>query len=183
MEPARKELVSVEEYLEGEKVSPVKHEYVRGEVFAMSGVRDVHNIVTGNVFVFLRRVARPGCTAFFADVKLRVKAADAFFYPDVFLTCDPRDRDDAYVKSHASLVVEVLSDSTALYDRGEKFAMYRQLPSLREYLLVNPIKRTAELWRRNAADRFEVIDVGNGDVELESVGATVPAAELYAGLD
>ena len=179
--PAVSTHLTPDEFLAMENASPTKHEYVRGEVFAMSGVSDAHNDVAGNVYTHLRAHLRgKPCRAYITDVKLRVEAADAFFYPDVFVTCDARDLDDPLVKRSAVLIVEVLSPSTAEYDRGDKFADYRRLPELREYVLVDARARRVEVFRRNAAGRWERDWLGSADtLALESIELALPVAELY----
>lgn len=145
--------MTAEEYLQWERSQTGKHEFLAGEVFAMTGVRLNHNRISGNAFIFLSAALRgQPCGVFMADVKLRVQAADAYFYPDIVVTCDPRDLVDgsALAVQHPWLVVEVLSDSTALYDRGQKFEVYRQLPSLTHYLLVEQSRPYAEMFRKNA---------------------------------
>ena len=97
--------ISVEDYLAGEAVSPVKHEYVAGEVFAMAGASDAHVTVAGNVFAMLRAHVRGGpCRVYIADMKLRVDLAQSFFYPDVFVTCNPADLGEATAKQHPNWV-------------------------------------------------------------------------------
>jgi hypothetical protein len=109
-----------------------KHEYVDGELVAMAGVEDRHATVALNMAMALRQHLRgTPCRTFIADVKLHVEAANAYFYPDVFVTCSEADRASPLIKREAVLVVEVLSPGTAAYDRGDKFARYRQLPALR----------------------------------------------------
>jgi Uma2 family endonuclease len=145
--------MTASEYLDWEGFQTGKHEFMAGEVFAMTEVRLNHNRISGNAAMALREALRgQRCGVFMADVKLRVQAADAYFYPDIVVTCDPRDLADgnALAVQHPWLVVEVLSDSTALYDRGKKFEVYRQLPSLTHYLLVEQSRPYAELFRKNA---------------------------------
>ncbi len=174
-----------EEYLAFEAASPVRHEYLRGEVFAMSGASDVHNDIVRNVNNLLwGHVRGRGCRTYFVDVKVRVEKADAYFYPDVFVTCDPRDGDDRYVKRYPVLIVEVLSDSTADYDSDEKFADYRKLDTLREYVLVDSRHRRVDVYRRGDDGRWEFIPGGaDGVVSLESVGFQVPVAAVYEDTD
>jgi Uma2 family endonuclease len=120
-------------FLEWEKTQLEKYEYLDGQivqVYAMVGARDAHVTVALNVASLLRERLRGGpCRVYISDMKLRVEAANAFFYPDVFVTCDPRDRAEDTCKRFPLLVVEVLSESTAGYDRGRKFAVYRQVGS------------------------------------------------------
>ena len=117
-------------------------------------------------------------------MKLFVAAADAYFYPDVMVTCDERDRRAELAIEHPCLVVEVLSDSTAAYDRGAKFAAYRKLESLAEYLVVDIDARRLELYRR-AADHWLLFDAdpSRGTLHLESVNLDLGAAEAFEDLD
>jgi Uma2 family endonuclease len=150
MTPTR---MTPDEYLAWESTQQGRHEYIGGEVFAMTGAPLNHNRIVGNVLVFLRQALRGlPCEAFCTDVKLMVGASREYLYPDALVTCDPRDRADgtALSVSHPWLVVEVLSDSTAAYDRGAKFERYRRVESLTHYLLVEQTRPYAELFRKNA---------------------------------
>ena len=174
---------SPEDYLAWENIQESRNEYVAGEVFAMVGARDAHVTITGNLFALLRDHLRGGrCRVFFTDMKLRVESANCFFYPDVFVTCDERDRtpERAYFKSHAVLVAEVLSDSTVAFDRGRKFAFYRELQSLREYVLIDPDAHNVEIFRRDPTDHWVLYPFGPGsEVELASVGLRTPIGAIY----
>jgi Uma2 family endonuclease len=177
--------LSPEAYLEWEKTQPEKHEYLNGEVFAMVGARDAHVTVAGNVFALLREHLRGGpCRVYISDMKLRVEAANAFFYPDVFVTYDPRDRTQDYYKSHPILVIEVLSDSTAAFDRGRKFAIYRQLDSLREYVVIDPESCTMDCFRRDASGHWVLYAFeGESTVEFESVDFKVTLGALFEDVE
>lgn len=172
-----------EAYLSWEAEQPEKHEYLSGEVFAMVGVRREHALVAGALHAALRNHLKgTPCQAFVADMKLFVEAAEAYFYPDVMVTCDERDRRADLVIEHPVLVVEVLSDSTAAYDRGTKFAAYRKLPSLQEYLLVDVDHRRLELYRREA-DHWLFFEAGtDGTLSLESVAMKLSVAEAFEDL-
>lgn len=119
--------ISVEEYLEGEKVSEILHEYLDGEVYAMSGAVRRHNLIAKR---FARRsddkLRGSGCAVFLLQVKVYVAAHNAFYYPDVVVTCDPQD-DDNYVIKSPRLIVEVLSPSTEAIDRREKLFAYQKI--------------------------------------------------------
>jgi len=142
--------ITVDDYLAGEAVSPIKHEYVAGEVFAMAGASEEHVTIALNVAVLLRAHVRGGpCRVYIADMKLCVERVRAFFYPDVFVTCEAADAAEPTVKARARVVVEVLSESTEAYDRGAKFASYRQLPTLEEYVLIDSRIRCVEVFRRH----------------------------------
>jgi Uma2 family endonuclease len=167
-------------YLEWEETQPERNEYIAGEVFARVGVRQSHNLAVGNFSNALRRELKGSpCRVFIESVKTRIEAADCFFYPDVVVTCDARDRLTPRYVSYPLLVVEVLSDSTAAFDRGAKFAAYRKLDSLRDYVLVDVAAQRLEVFRRNAENHWVLYDYGPGDsVELASLSLKLEMAEL-----
>lgn len=176
---------SFADYLAWEAEQPEKHEFVRGETFAMTGARRVHVTVAGNLFAAYKHHLRgTPCRTYMADLKLRVEAADAGFYPDVMVSCDRRDHAADLYLSHALLVVEVLSDSTAAYDRGGKFAAYRQLASLQEYVVVDVDARRVECFRRDAENHWVLYDyAGEGDCQFASIGLTMPLAAVFEDLE
>ena len=167
-------------YLAWEEAQPERNEYIAGEVFAMVGVRQSHNVATLNLATALRRELKGSpCRVFIESVKARIDAADCFFYPDVVVTCDARDRETPQYVSHPLLVVEVLSDSTAAFDRGAKFAAYRKLESLRDYVLFDVAAQRIEVFRRNPENHWVLYDYGPGDtVELSSLALNLDIAEL-----
>lgn len=167
-------------YLAWEAAQARRNEYVAGEVFAMVGVRQSHNVATLNLATLLRRELKgTPCRVFIESVKTRVEAADCFFYPDVVITCDPRDRLTPEFVSHPLLVAEVLSESTAAYDRGDKFAAYRKLESLKEYLLIDVAAQRVELFRRNEENHWVLYDYAAQDaVELASLSLTLPVTDI-----
>lgn len=139
------------EFLAWENTQEEKHEFIAGEVFAMVGARRIHVAVSLNLASLLKSHLRgTPCRAFMADMKLEVQAADAIYYPDVLVTCDPGDLKADYVVHHPKVIIEVLSESTEAHDRGDKFAAYRQLESLEEYALIDPARHTIEVFRRTA---------------------------------
>ncbi|SFD17221.1 Endonuclease, Uma2 family (restriction endonuclease fold) [Thiohalospira halophila DSM 15071] len=170
-----------EEFLAWEAEQPGKHEFVAGEAFAMGGASDRHATISLNIASALRDHLRGGpCRSFMADMKVRVDAADAFFYPDVLVTCDPADRERSHYKTAPTLIAEVLSPSTEAFDRGQKFAAYRQLPSLQEYLLIDPAQGSVELYRRDEADHWVLHAHGPGEaVSLASVACTLEEATIF----
>ena len=180
---AQKQRMSAEEFLAWDAHEPVKHEFVRGEVFAMAGAEARHLNAAGNVYIALRTHLRgTPCSTFMSDMKLRVEAADCFYYPDVLVTCSASDTDPLVVREPL-LVVEVLSPSTAAFDRGDKFADYRLLPSLREYLLLDPGKRRSDLYRKGSDGLWVLHPFGTEEaVRLESVGLTLEAPLLWEGV-
>lgn len=138
-----------QDYFVWETEQPVKHEYVAGEVFAQAGARQNHVVVALNIAGALRqRLRGTPCRAYISDMQLEVAQADAVFYPDVMVSCHPEDLAAERVLHHPRVIVEVLSDSTVAYDRGGKFAAYRMLESLQEYVLIDPERRSLEIFRR-----------------------------------
>lgn len=180
--PAPQPFFDAQAYLAWEAEQSTKHEYHDGEVFAMAGASDAHVTVAGNVYMALRNHLRGSpCSVFISDMKLRVEEDNAFFYPDVFVTCAESDRGQSHSKSAPVLVVEVLSPATSAYDRGAKFAAYRKLPTLREYALIDPERLSLDLFRRDGDSKRWVlhpIEAG-GHVEWASVGLQVPLEALY----
>jgi Uma2 family endonuclease len=172
-----------EEYLEWEALQPDKHEYLAGEIFAMVGVRQIHSIVALNIASELKQQLKgKPCRPHIADMKLQVDAVDAFFYPDIMVTCDKRDsKADLYLE-HPTLIVEVLSESTARYDMGLKFEFYRHIPELQEYVLVDPEQQKIWLYRKNQAGEWVLHDFPNdADVQFESVGCRLTQEDIFEG--
>ena len=177
---ARVYSISADDYLAGEIHSPIRHEYVAGEVFAMAGATEEHATIALNFAALLRNQVRGGpCRVYIADMKLRVAAAVAFFYPDVFVTCDPRDATEPLAKRHPSLICEVLSESTEAYDRGGKFAAYRTLESLNEYLLIDSRRRAVEVFRRQPGGWLLAPVDPDGALELSCLDFRCAVDALY----
>ena len=173
--------MTAQAFLAWDANEPLRHEFVRGDVFAMAGSEERHVMVTGNVYVALRAHLRgTSCRTFITNMKLRVEAADCYFYPDVMVTCSSVDAADPLIKREPVLVVEVLSPSTAAYDRGDKFAAYRLLPSLREMLLVDPDSRRCDLYRKGADGLWVLHPFEPGQaLRLQSVGLDLVAEALW----
>src|SRR6185437_5690014 len=147
--------MTVDEYLRYEQSSEQKHEYVSGYVFAMTGARQAHEIVCGNLFSLVRTHLRgSGCRAFQSNMKVKIATADIFYYPDLVVTCEPYEPESVMVQKPC-LIGEVHSPSTKHIDRREKLVAYTQIESLREYLMVSPNKYRIELVRKNADGEWE----------------------------
>lgn len=173
--------MSAQDFLAWDETQTVRHEFVAGEVFAMAGAGEAHVTAALNVAMRLRQhLAGTPCRTFITDMKLRVDAADAVFYPDVMVSCSAADAADPLVKREPVLLVEVLSPATAAYDRGDKFAAYRKLPSLREYLLVDTDSRRCDLYRKGADGLWVLHPFEPGQaVTLASVELELGAAALW----
>ena len=168
---AKHQVISIDEYLEGELRSDIRHEYLGGEVYAMAGAGEKHNRIAGNLFFHLRAASRgKACGVFINDMKLRIDASDAFYYPDVLVSCDPADTQPLF-KSLPCLLVEVLSPSTEVIDRREKLLAYRKLPTLRHYLLVSQEQRAVQWHQRDADGQWLISDLqGSGTLALDCPG-------------
>ena len=182
-QPASRLTFTFNDYLHWENQQARRHEFIRGEVFAMTGATDRHNEISGNFYMMLRQHLRgTPCRAYMADVKVRVDAADCSFYPDLQVTCAERDHADRYVKCSPVLVVEVLSSSTAAFDLGDKFVAYRQLDSLREYVVVDQEHVHVLIYRRQDG-QWRVDSVGPGErLRLDSIDFDFPVEALYEDL-
>jgi Uma2 family endonuclease len=142
--------ISPDEYLEMEEQSDVKHEYMDGYVYAMAGANDPHVTIALNMaFVVRNHLRGSSCRVYMSHMKVRIDSLNRFYYPDVMVTCDPRDIQTSNHKRFPKLIIEVLSKSTEGFDRGDKFADYQQLDSLEEYVLINTKRQRIECFRRN----------------------------------
>ncbi len=182
---AVKHNMSLSEFLAWEETQPEKHEMLRGEVYphevyGMVGARRTHVIVAGNCFAALKSHLRGGpCQVFINDMKVAVDE-DSSFYPDLMVTCHPDDLKAELVMHHPKVILEVLSPSTANYDRGDKFIAYRSLPSLEEYVLVDIHWRRVEVFRRvNATDWLLVT---SDSLKLTSLDFQASADVVFEGL-
>jgi Uma2 family endonuclease len=191
MSTAEKRRLTPAEYLALEVASEGRHEFFGGEMFAMSGGSYWHNLVKDNLAHALRnRLAGRGCTVLTSDQRVKVDATGLYTYPDVVVFCGRPVFEDGvhYSATNPLVLAEVLSDSTEKYDRGVKFGHYRQLPSVEEYLVLAQDRISVERYRRQTAGEpgswllTAVVDPA-GMVEFESLGITVPVADIYAGVE
>lgn len=169
--------LGVEEYLEGELHSEMKHELVGGQAYAMVGASNIHNLLALTVAGMLRQHLKGSpCRTFMSDMKVRV--GDDFYYPDLVVTCRPATGTYYYVTDPV-LIVEVLSPTTERQDRLEKRLAYQHLPNLQEYVLIAQNKMQVEVHRR-IEDGWEIERCGERDeLRLESVDLTIPLTEIY----
>jgi Uma2 family endonuclease len=182
----KKQPMTLAEFLAWDAAQTIRHEFVRGEVFLMACGEDRNATVAGNLYIALRQHLRgTPCRVYGSDVKLRIEAADCCFYPDLMVTCSAADLADRLIKREPVLVVEVLSPSTAAFDRGDKFFAYRQLPSLAEVLLVDVDSRRCDLFRKGAEDGLWVLHPTGPDeaLRLDSVHLIVPPESLWADVE
>jgi Uma2 family endonuclease len=172
------------EYLAAEAVSDVRHEFLNGEVWAMAGGTPEHGALAVSVTLALGAALRgKPCRGYSSDVRVRIPDTGLSTYPDLSIVCGPLETapDDKDAITNPVVLVEVLSDSTEAYDRGAKWAHYRRIPSLREYVLVSQAEPRIEVFRRTEAGRWELLEARPGEtIELESLGAQLDVAAVYA---
>ncbi|HKX27605.1 MAG TPA: Uma2 family endonuclease [Blastocatellia bacterium] len=159
-----------EEYLAFEEQSNVRHEYVAGWTFAMAGAGDRQILIVGNLFARLRAHLRGTiCQVYQSGMKVLIEAANTFYYPDVFVTCETV-KANTYFKNQPCLIIEVLTPGTESTNRREKLAAYFRLESLREYLLIDQDRQRIEFYRRGLEGRIQLQMLGPGDrVQFESL--------------
>lgn len=176
--------LTLQEYLDWENAQPDKHEFHRGEIFAMTGGRRTHGRVLLNLARHIgEHLDGSGCQVFADSMKVQV-ADDTILYPDVFVTCDRADLSTDQIFRAPKLVIEVLSPSTQAYDRSKKFALYRQLPSLQEYILVDPETRRIESFTRSVQGDWVLHDMSDDAAMLAaSIGCTVSMGDVFAGIE
>lgn len=173
--------ISPEEYLELEETSPIKHEYRQGQVYAMAGASNTHVVISGNVFAMLRNHLRgSGCQAYISDTKAHIETMDIYYYPDVIVSCDQRDKAFNNFLRYPCLIIEVLSPTTEAFDRGDKFADYRNLTTLQEYVLVSQNKINVDVFRRNSEGQWVLYSYGKEEnLHLTSVDFQCYINDVY----
>lgn len=173
-----------EEYFTWEEQQEYKHEYIDGEVYAMTGGSINHSeIATNFCFLLKTHLRGGGCRVLNSDARINIQESNHYVYPDVSVTCDERDRTTTKFISHPCLIVEVLSPSTEAYDRGNKFKLYRLSSSLQDYVLVNSNEMSIDLYRKNDLGEWQIINYVAGDsIDLQSVNLTFDIEQVFEGI-
>jgi len=174
-------LISVEEYLEGERLSEIRHEYVGGKVYAMAGASDDHNRIAINIVSQLvERLRGKRCEPFGADMKLKMPGSEAFYYPDALIACDRSDS-ATYFRERPTVVFEVLSPDTERIDQREKRFAYSLIPSLKVYVIMAQDKREVTVLRRGKRRQWvgEVLCGRDSVLKLPEIKVEVPLARIY----
>ena len=177
--------VSAAEYLEGEELADVRHEYIDGRVYAMSGASDKHNEISFDVATLLKSHLKGGpCKTFLLDVKVEAKKNDkpCYYYPDVFVTCEVEDTQSPLVKRFPTLIIEVLSPSTWRVDQGEKLQNYSQIPSVKEVVLIAQDWPEVIVHRRSTDWQPVSYILPEDRITFESTGLEVSLAEIYSSI-
>jgi len=179
-------LIPVEDYLAGELVLPVKHEYVGGVAYAMSGARNVHNLIASNTLVALGiRLRGQACRPYNSDTKIRIRLPNQvrFYYPDASVICRPNPQTDSF-QDEPAVVVEVVSPATRRIDEGEKKDAYLTIPSLTAYLIVEQDAPAVEVFRRTDQGFVRQVLAGlDAAVPLPELGIELPLAEVFEGVE
>ena len=172
------------EYFAWEEKQLEKHEYIEGEVYAMSGGSVNHGrIAIRFTSMFDSHLESSSCIIGNSDIKVKIAKLDNYTYPDVSVTCDDRDKTTTQYITYPSLIVEVLSPSTEAYDRGEKFRLYSNNPVLQDYLLVSSTSIEIDLYHKKDNGEWIIINYKEGDmIELKSINLTFAIAQIYQGL-
>jgi Uma2 family endonuclease len=180
-----KEKISIEEYLSFERDSQEKHEYYKGEVFAMSGAGPRHNIIFSNLFISIGNLLKgKSCFPYGSDMRLHIPENTLFTYPDISIYCrevnDDLEDDNAI---NPTVLIEILSPSTRDYDRGGKFKLYREIPTLKEYVLVDTDSILVEVFRINQSGHWELEEYKSPDTVLQftSLSISVTLKDIYQG--
>jgi len=178
--PQTQRHISLEEYLQGELESEVKHQLIDGEAYAMAGASENHNLLSGNIFSELKsNLKGTPCRTFISDMKLRV--ADDFFYPDVMVVCSD-DNADPYYKTAPTIIIEVLSKTTRKFDQTLKRLRCQNIPSLQEYVLIEQDKGEIQLFSR--AHNWQSFYYYLGDqISFASLGISIAVEDIYERVD
>ncbi|WP_221394119.1 Uma2 family endonuclease [Dyadobacter sp. NIV53] len=177
---------SQEEYLEMEREADYKSEYYRGEIFAMAGASHNHNRITENMSIDIGSFLKgKSCRTYSSDLRMYIPSNGLYTYPDLLIVCGKNEyRDDKKdTVLNPAIIIEVLSESTSGYDRGEKFHFYRSIPSLKEYVLIDSLSVAAEVFKKNdegvwflASEAYDISE----SIELGSIDLKLNLADIYA---
>jgi len=182
-----KQKFTIEEYLAMEETSTEKHEYYKGEIFAMSGPKVPHVAIAGNLFTELGiKLKGKKCRPYGSDMRIHIEANTLFTYPDISIICGELEtlNDDNWNVLNPAVIVEILSPSTRNYDRGEKFKLYRDIPTLKEYILVDSESVHIEIFRLNESNHWELEEYKaiKETLYIRTINANILIADIYEGV-
>lgn len=183
-----KKRYSIEEYLEMEQDSDIKHEYYRGEIFAMAGAKVVHNRIVSNALIGLGiKLKSSSCNPFNSDQRIHIPENTLFTYPDISIICGDINtlNNDGWNVLNPTVLIELLSPSTKNYDKGEKFTLYRQISSLKEYILIDSENIFIEAFRINERNHWELEEYKNIQevLSIKAINVSISINEIYEGVD
>jgi Uma2 family endonuclease len=170
-----------EEYLAFEDTSEQRHEFIHGKLYEMAGTTDFHNLICGNIYILLRLLfKKTDFKVFSENIKLHI-SDKKYTYPDVFATSDARDIASHTIKCYPTLIVEILSDSTRVYDKTDKFILYQQIPTLKYYLTIEPEKALVECYalQEDGTWAVETFTTLQETIKLPTLGIELPMVDIY----
>ncbi len=183
-----KKYITVEEYLEAEVNSSERHEYYNGEIFAKAGASIEHNRISSNTLVELgSKLKGKNCVPYSADLRIKVSKNELYTYPDISVICgEIKKSEDAFdTVINPTVLIEILSDATKDYDRGSKFKMYRDIPTLKDYILIDSTgSKFVEKYSMNDEGKWVLTDYGNNDavLDIKSIGVSISMEDIYRGV-
>jgi Uma2 family endonuclease len=167
---------SADEYLDQEQRADVRHELVGGQMFAMVGASNIHNLIAGSLFSYLRSGVKDRCHVYMSDMKVRIE--NDFYYPDIVVSCEEAKKISYYL-DNPQVIIEVISPSTEMRDKMEKRIAYQRLPTLKEYVLIYQEKISVEVFRR-IGEGWEKETYSEGDViEYASLAFEIKIESIY----
>ncbi|MTJ10646.1 Uma2 family endonuclease [Anabaena sp. UHCC 0204] len=174
-----------EEYFTWEEQQLEKHELIDGQVYAMTGGSVNHSRIAIRFTTMVdTHLDASSCITGNSDLRVNIVGTNNYTYPDVSVTCDDRDKTTTQYITYPCLIIEVLSKTTEAYDRGGKFRMYQNNPVLKDYLLVSSTAMEIDLYHKNDAGQWMIINYGEGDtIELKSINLSFPIEQVYRGLN
>jgi len=183
-----KQRYTIAEYLEMENEADEKSEYYKGEVFAMAGALMKHNKIFSNLFIALGvELKGKGCQPFGSDTRIHIPSNTLFTYPDITIVCGKEEtlNDDGFNVLNPTAIVEILSKATKSYDRGDKFNLYRDIPSLREYIMVDSERLGIEIFRLNATNHWELEEYKSitETIAIKAIDVQIAIEEIYEGVE
>jgi Uma2 family endonuclease len=176
--------ISPEEYLAGERQADIRHEYFAGEVFAMAGASREHNQISANIVRLLgNQLLEKPCSVFASDMKVKIRKKEKYTYPDIVVVCEKEEYEDEHqdVLLNPVVLMEILSDSTEAYDRGDKFSHYQAIPSCAEYILISQYTFKMERFSRqpNNSWLYTIYQDENDVLSVRAIDCALPLAEVY----
>ena len=184
MQTQEQRQISPAEYLAGERKADIRHEYFAGEVFAMAGASREHNQISANIVRLLgNQLLEKPCSVFASDMKVKVKKKAKYSYPDIVVVCEKEEYEDEHndILLNPIVIIEILSDSTEAYDRGDKFSHYQGIPSFTEYILISQYSFKMELFTRQPDNSWRYMIYQNEEdiLLIETIECGLPLAEVY----
>ena len=175
-------IYTVAEYILLDEASDIRHEFINGQLYDMSGATDLHNEITGNFYLLMRSLLKnTSYKVYMEGVKCKIQGEEYYTYPDVFITNDVTDNENKYIKQHPSLIVEVLSDSTRKYDSVDKFIQYQKINSLRYYILVEPEVFSVHCFSKDDTGEWQAAIYTKLEevIDLKMLSITLPLQSIY----